>query len=56
MHSCLVDNFKKSNLDEFVYKTLHVLVLNLSMHAHVISISLYKIAHIYFLLRVFIRN
>jgi hypothetical protein len=33
---------------------MHVHTLNLGMHVHVISIRLYKIAHIYFLLRIFV--
>jgi hypothetical protein len=33
---------------------MHVNTLNLSMNIHVIVLSLYKIAHIYFLLRLIV--
>jgi hypothetical protein len=31
---------------------MHAHILNLGIHIHVISFSLYKISHIYFLLRI----
>jgi hypothetical protein len=33
---------------------MHVLILNLCMNVHVIFISLHKIAHTYFLLRIIV--
>jgi hypothetical protein len=33
---------------------MHVHTMNLGMHVHVISIRLYKIAHIYFLLKIIV--
>jgi hypothetical protein len=34
---------------------MYVLILKLCMHNHIMSFSLYKIAHIYLLLRTFTR-
>jgi hypothetical protein len=33
---------------------MHVLIINICIHIHVILISFYKIAHIYFLVRIIV--
>jgi hypothetical protein len=54
MHYFLVDKSKQSNLEVFNYKKklMHGHTLNIVMHVHIMFISLYKIDHIYILLRI----